>query len=296
MLPIRCFNCKRSLMLLRSQAMWSFLDLAAAKKFDTPEPLFPGWIKGEERVVVFSPHDDDALLGAGYLILAALEQAAKVDLVIFCDGRAGYSRPEDREGIVGRRKQETLRAYQRLGLEPAAIHRLELPDFSVPLYLGWKLPNGGDGLFARLIPLLRRLRPTRLLIPNGWREHLDHTGVHQAGVFFSPQVGDAILADWGQAPAVRNLLVYSVWGDFPPGQPGAKGLRADRAILAPARVEERIQEAVAEFASQAEVIAGLTQARAFRIFQGQALEVYQTLDLRPPLDYRPYWDRVKSLP
>jgi len=272
--------------------MWTFLDLGAGLKSRTPDPLFPGWTPGSERVVIFSPHDDDALLGAGYLILAALEESAQVQLIIFCDGRAGYSRIEERESIVARRRGETQRAYQRLGLKPEAITRLDLPDFSVPHYLGWKLPSGADGLFARLIPLLRELRPTRLCLPNGWREHFDHTGVHQAGVFFGPQVGDAVLADWGHAPAIRSALVYSVWGDFPPGAPK---LRADRAILAPAEVEKRIQEALAEFASQAELIAGLVQARSARTEAGRALELYQSLDPRPPLDYGPYWRRVHSL-
>ena len=275
--------------------MWTFLDLHAGLKSRTPDPLFPGWTPGSERVVIFSPHDDDALLGAGYLILAVLEEAAHVHLVIFCDGRAGYSRVEDRDRIVARRRAETQRAYQRLGLLPEMITRLDLPDFSVPHYLGWKLPTGKDGLFARLLPLLRELRPSRLCLPNGWREHYDHTGVHQAGVYFGPQVGDAVLADWGQAPALRSALVYSVWGDFPPGEPGAQGLRADRAILAPADTEKRIQEALAEFASQADVIAGLVQTRSARTEAGRALELYQSLDPRPLLEYGPYWRRVHSL-
>jgi hypothetical protein len=275
--------------------MFRYLDLSAGQEFKSPEPLFPGWSPDKERVAVFSPHDDDALLGAGYLILAMLAEGAAVDLIIFCDGRAGYSRPEARESIIVRRGQETRKAYQRLGLPPEAIQRLDLPDFSVPHYLGWKLPAGGEGLFARLIPLLRRLRPTRLCLPNGWREHLDHTGVYQAGVFFGPQVGDAILADWGQAPAVRSVLVYSVWGDFPPAAAGSRELRADRAILAPAEVEERVRQCLQDFASQAEVLAPLVQARSLRLDQGRALELYQTLDPRPALDYRPYWPRVRAL-
>jgi len=275
--------------------MWTFLDLGAGLKSRTPDPLFPGWTPGSERVVIFSPHDDDALLGAGYLILAVLEESARVELVVFCDGRAGYSRVEERDTIVGWRKEECRRAYGRLGLPPDAITRLDLPDFSVPHYLGWKLPSGADGLFARLLPRLRELRPTRLCLPNGWREHFDHTGVHQAGVFFGPQVGDAVLADWGRASAVRSALVYSVWGEFPARELGAPGPRADRAILGPAEAEKRIQEALAEFASQAEVIAGLQQARSARTEAGRALELYQSLGLRPALDYGPYWQRVHSL-
>lgn len=273
--------------------MFRYLDLSTGQESKSPELLFPAWSGPQERITVFSPHDDDALLGAGYLLLAMLTEGAALDLIIFCDGRAGYSRPQERESIIARRREETLSAYQHLGIKPSSLHRLDLPDFSLPHYLGWKLPHGAEGLFARLIPLLRRLRPTRLILPNGWREHLDHTAVYLAGLFFGPQVGDAVLADWGQAPAVQSALVYSVWNDFPPSRAGDRGPRADRAIVAPAEVETRVQQGLHQFASQAEIISGLIQNRRGRVNQDQALELYQTIELRPRLDYRLYWERLR---
>ena len=35
--------------------------------------LFPGWKGADERVCVYSPHDDDAILGAGYAMRAAMD-------------------------------------------------------------------------------------------------------------------------------------------------------------------------------------------------------------------------------
>ena len=55
--------------------------------------LFPGWDGKNERLVVYSPHDDDAILGAGYAMRAAIEDGAEVYIVIVCSGNAGYSTP-----------------------------------------------------------------------------------------------------------------------------------------------------------------------------------------------------------
>ena len=52
--------------------------------------LLDGW-REEEVVVAFSPHDDDALLGCGYLLHHLLERKITVYVVIFCNGNAGYS-------------------------------------------------------------------------------------------------------------------------------------------------------------------------------------------------------------
>ena len=34
--------------------------------------IFPGWEGEKERLMVYSPHDDDAILGAGYAMRAAI--------------------------------------------------------------------------------------------------------------------------------------------------------------------------------------------------------------------------------
>ena len=48
-----------------------FYDLRAGRGSRDIDLLFPGWSPGDERVLVLSPHDDDALLGAGYALAAA---------------------------------------------------------------------------------------------------------------------------------------------------------------------------------------------------------------------------------
>lgn len=72
-----------------------YYDLKQQTGSDSIDLLFPGLDPTNEHVVVFSPHDDDAILGAGYLICALQEIGCPVTILIFCDGRAGYSTPAE---------------------------------------------------------------------------------------------------------------------------------------------------------------------------------------------------------
>ncbi|WP_406676820.1 PIG-L deacetylase family protein [Moorella sp. ACPs] len=95
---------------------FSYYDFRKRIKSQNIEVLFPGWEAGKEKVVVFSPHDDDAILGAGYLLQSVVVNGGEPFVLIFCNGNAGYSNPEEREVIVEKRKEETKAAYAILGL------------------------------------------------------------------------------------------------------------------------------------------------------------------------------------
>lgn len=275
-------------------------DLRERVRSHSMDVLFPEWQEGEERVMVFSPHDDDGLLGAGYVILAALVNGAEVYIGIFCDGWAGYSTAEEAATIVERRRGETLAAYGALGIPEDHIARFDYPDLSLWSWLGWHLPGGAEGTNAQVLPRMRELKPTRLLVPNGYREHVDHEAAFRVGVTDGPQVGGAILAEYGLAERIRSYLQYSVWSDFSPEDAlvaGAPvGLRANRAIAARPEVEERIVQAIGRFESQSQVIARILEARRRnRVCEGQALEVYLAFDPRPPLNYAPYHHLIAQI-
>ncbi len=167
-------------------AAFSYYDLRGGIKSRDIDLLFPGWAEGDERVAVISPHDDDGVLGAGYLILAALANGARVTLVVVCNGCFGYSRPEDKPTIVARRKAETLAAYQMLGLSADDIIFLDYPDFSAWPNLGWHLPGGQTGAMSRFLPAMRQKAPTRLVLPNSYREHQDHEAAYRIGAYDGP--------------------------------------------------------------------------------------------------------------
>jgi len=278
---------------------YRFYDLRAGRGGEEIDILFPGWQAGDERLMVLSPHDDDALLGAGYAISAALAHGAEAHVCIYCDGSAGYSVPEDRERIVAVRREETYTAYGLLGLGPEHVHRLELPDFSANQYLGWKLASGGYGVLQTLLPLMRRLRVTRLFVPNGHREHLDHEATYDSGRYDGVQVGDPVLVDLGAPYPLRSTAIYAVWGDLSPEDALLHGapvdIRANRAIVADYAVEQTLARGLAAWRSQAQIIEGLLAARRERDCGLGMLEVYTAFDPRPRLDYGPYVRLVRNL-
>ncbi|MGQ9629988.1 MAG: PIG-L deacetylase family protein [bacterium] len=276
-----------------------YYDLRRGVRSREIDLIFPGWNCGDERIAVLSPHDDDGILGAGYAILAALANGGEVYIFIFCDGRAGYSFPEDKDGIVERRREETSAAYRILGIQKGHIVRFDYPDFSLAFSIGWIMPGGGEGTISRVLPALRKLKITRLLIANGYREHIDHEAVSKVGGFDGPQVGDSILVDWGAPVKIKSFLEYPVWGDFSPEDALISGsdlrVRGNRAIKATSIVEETIASGLKEFRSQERVIEGLLRAREGRRREDGYIEVYLAFDPRPALDYSPYHRAIESI-
>jgi LmbE family N-acetylglucosaminyl deacetylase len=286
----------RELMVRKSD--FRFVDIQHRLLSEQIGLMFPAWKPGDERVVVLSPHDDDAVLGAGHLILASRAFGGEVHILIYSSGCLGYSRPQDKDTIVETRKAETFQAYEQLGVPRDSIHRLEMDDLSVLAYVGWRMPCGADGTVARVLPLLRSIEATRLLIPNHYRENVDHEAVYKSGVYEGPQVGDAIMADCGAAMPVRSALQYSVWGEFSPEDAlvhgRAPGLRADRLALTRLKVAGVVDEALSAWKSQAQIIGALLAARSARRFGDWVMEAYVTLDTRPPLDYSTYADFLRA--
>jgi len=283
----------------RTMEGFVFYDLQGKVRSDSIDLLFPGWRGDDEVVAVLSPHDDDAILGAGYLILAAQSFGAEVYVLIFCDGRAGYSFPEERETIVERRRRETVEAYSVLGIPQERVVRFDRPDFSLIPYIGWLLPDGSVGVFEKHLKTLRQIKVTRMVIPNGYREHIDHEACSRIGAYDGPQVGDPVLADWGMADPVLSYLIYSVWGDFSPEDAvisgRSPGLRANRAVGAPFEVEDRVISAIKSWGSQAKIIENLVKSRAGRRMKDRVIEVYLEIDPRPPLDYTPYRRAIEDI-
>lgn len=255
--------------------------------------IFPGWKSDEERLCIFSPHDDDAVLGAGYAISAAIKSGAEVFIYIFCRGNAGYSTTEEKDTIEGTRIYETYRSYKMLGVSEENIIRFNYSDFSVCQSIGWQLNSGLEGSFKDIITSLRKNRITRLLVPNHYREHLDHWAVGLIGTYYAPQAGDPVLVDWNEPEKIVSVLQYSTWGDLSPEDMLIKGrvdgLRANRIILAPECVEEEVCEAIMRYRSQAEIIKGLISVRQNRKNnRGMYAEVYLSYDPRPKMNYSPY--------
>jgi LmbE family N-acetylglucosaminyl deacetylase len=269
-----------------------FIDFSRLRKSGQIDLIFPEWKKGE-RIAFFSPHDDDAVLGAGYLILATGKSEGVPVVIVFCRGDAGYSTPAEKKGIVGRRKKEAVRAYGTLGVNSKDIRFFSLPDFSLRAHLD-RRPPWGKGIFDRIISILRQDRISRVVFSSGHLEHWDHTAVFEAGIYAASQAQDPILVDLGRPHPMKTYLSYSVWGDFEPAPPG-QSTRADLGILASDEDEQRVIAAISEFSSQARIIENIVSRRQKRKTKGRYLELYKTIRIRQPIDYAHYFYLLKKI-
>ncbi|NVM04141.1 MAG: PIG-L family deacetylase, partial [Candidatus Helarchaeota archaeon] len=270
-----------------------FYDLSKRTKSKGISIFFPDWQNEHENVMILSPHDDDALLGAGYIIKAAQAFGGKVYVTIFHDGSTGYSEIELKDKIIEIRKKETRKAFEIIQIPSENIYRFEIPDFSGINFLGWKHLNGKEGVFRKIVSNFRRLKITRLIIANGYREHLDHTAVFLSGTFDGVQAGDSISIDWGVPIKIKSYLIYSVWGKFSPQDALITGrkttIRGNLAIAVLEEVERDIQSAIKEFKSQSQIINYILNARKERKMEnGKYLEVYQKINPRPRININPY--------
>lgn len=273
-------------------AAYDFLDIRT-EGFGGIEVLFPDWKPGDERLCVYSPHDDDAILGAGYAIRAALDAGGEAYLIIVCSGDCGYSTPEEKDTIVERRHREAVNVYRAFGIPEENILFLNYPDFSALSYVGRNIAPGREGHFREVITMLRKKRITRILAPNHYHEHVDHVAASMMAQYDAPQAGDAHSVDWADPYPVRSTAQYSVWAELDPEDALVAGrdpkLRADTVLIADASVEAVVAKGLAEYVSQQAIIADLLEQRKARqLPDGRFIEVYRRFDPRPKLDFEPY--------
>jgi LmbE family N-acetylglucosaminyl deacetylase len=264
-----------------------FVDFGTGARGGDIGLLFPGWKKGES-VAFLSPHDDDAALGAGYLLLAVKKAGGRPLVLVFCKGDAGYSKADEKRTIVARRRREAVAAYGLLGVPPEDIHFFGRPDLSLMGQIDRVSPDGRKGVVDELLCVLRARRAGRVVFTSPNHENWDHTAVYYLGMYVAPQAGDPILADLGAPSPIVSMLVYSVWGDLAPKAGG--GLRADLGILADDTDEQAVRAGLAGFASQAAIMENTAAARrdARRGPDGW-LELYGRAAVREPVDYFAYF-------
>lgn len=263
------------------------IDFAGKRRGRGLDLIFPGWKPGE-TVAFLSPHDDDAVLGAGCLLQAVSAAGGVALVLVFCRGDAGYTTIGAKETIVAVRREETRRAYASLGVRESDILAFDVPDFALLETLVRRPGPMGESLFDRLIAVLRARRVSRIVFSSGHLEHADHTAVFGHALYTAPQAGDPILADLGPPSPIRSFLAYAVWSDFEPAVDPALPA-ADKGVLADEAAECRVRGALAEFGSQGEILRRTAAARRDeRKAEGGYLELFRTYDIRRPIEAAPY--------
>lgn len=267
-----------------------FVDFAALRRGPDFGLIFPEWQDGE-TVAFLSPHDDDVLLGAGYLLKAVLDQGGVPMVFIFCSGDAGYSTIAEKAHISEVRRREAEDAYGVLGIPRENLLFWEVPDFSLMPQVNRGSAEGG-GLFDEQVSMFRSHGVSRVVCSSGYYEHWDHTAVFYMGLYTSPQAGDPILADLGAPQPVKTCLIYSVWGDFDPSFGISPAVRADRAILAESDTEVKLRDSVRRFVSQGRIFQSIVAHREKRKSDRGFLELYQEARIRSQTDFAPYFERL----
>jgi LmbE family N-acetylglucosaminyl deacetylase len=197
----------------------------------TPFVDFATLIPPGHRIVVVAPHPDDEVIGCGGLLAAAAERNDNpVALIAVTDGEACYppSRHCTRQQLAAIRRAESMEALTRLGLTPASIARLGLPDGEV---------RKNSKILVQ--QLQRLLRPADVVITT-WRHdgHADHDAVGAVAAGRPHQRG-------------AQLIEVPIWAWHRPavGELRSRGVRASRLALT-TRWEVRKEYALEAYASQ----------------------------------------------
>jgi LmbE family N-acetylglucosaminyl deacetylase len=186
--------------------------------------IFDDWQADREVWMFLAAHDDDIITGAGMAFQAALAEEIEVHAVITTDGRMGYCVPQQRVTISRVRQAECVKSFEILGLPEERIHFLSFPDCALSAHQGRQLRTeghpteiaGASGMQNAYSYILRKIRPTRVILPTIADLHPDHRITNsemQISLFHAqgqiwPELGEPI-------EEVPKVYEYATYCDFP---------------------------------------------------------------------------------
>lgn len=212
------------------------------------------WQGKKERFLMISPHDDDAVLGAGLLIQLARRENVPVHILIVTDGRMGYCSEEEKDSISEIRRNESYECYQSLGIPKKNIIWLGFPDCQLNSYRGRapvesKEPlaiKGFTGLQNAFTYHLRKIKPTQCFLPT-WNDlHPDHRIIYEEMLISLFHAAGNIWPELGRPLSnVPYVHTYAVYCDFL--EPPTLRMRTPRSYL------EKKLKAISAFRSQKQI-------------------------------------------
>jgi LmbE family N-acetylglucosaminyl deacetylase len=237
----------------------------------------------QERWLLVSPHDDDACMGGGLLMLAAAREGVDVHAAIVTDGRMGYCTLEQRDKIIDIRRRETTESFELLGIGKDKMSFLGFPDGGLAVYRGRRACDNGEpqvcgftGLQNAFTHLLRQVRPTRVFVPTIADLHPDHqitnaelliSLFHASGGIW-PELGEPL----NDVPKVYELAVYC---DFP--EPPQIQIKSDDAAF------EKKLASIAAYKSQLQIqllVASLRAAGPYEYLRELNFKFYSPKNYR----------------
>ena len=219
-----------------------------------PADVWTHWQGDKERWLFVSAHDDDIAAGAGLTLLAGLANGVTTFAAYFANGNMGYCSPEHRLDIARIREKEADRSFEYLGLPKENLFRFNYDDANLLQKSGRRFAElgecnemfGASGLQNDITWLLRKVKPTRLFLPNHRDLHPDHQAVHMDMVICIFHAWGPIWPELGEANSdVPKLYEYATYSDFvsPPTM----------RIRVPDELVERRLESVAMYESQQQI-------------------------------------------
>ena len=219
-----------------------------------PADVWTDWRGADERWLFVSAHDDDIAAGAGLTLLAGLANGVTSFAAYCSNGRMGYCSPEQRMNIVQIRKEEADRSFEYLGLPKENLIRFDYDDGCLMQESGRRFAEsedrnelfGGVGLQNSLTWMLRKVKPTRLFLPNHRDLHTDHKAVHMDLLVSIFHAWGTIWPELGEpSTEIPKLYEYATYSDFvsPPTM----------RIRVPDELVHRRLESIAMYKSQTQI-------------------------------------------
>jgi LmbE family N-acetylglucosaminyl deacetylase len=182
-----------------------------------------------ESALVLAPHYDDEVLGCGGLLAQLAAAGAAVRVLFLTDGGGGSEEVADRQTYRKRRREESGKVCEILGL--AGCDHLGLPDGALERHL--------DEAAAGIRRALLTQRPDLLLVPSPLEVSSDHRAAFAA---LHRLLGPVREGSPDQEPSSGlRVLLYEV------NHPGHPDLLVDVTAEAPV-----LEKAMAAYASQGE--------------------------------------------
>jgi LmbE family N-acetylglucosaminyl deacetylase len=236
-----------------------------------------------ERWLFVSPHDDDVVVGGGLWMMAAVEAAVDVHLLVVTDGRQGYCNDQQRSTIVEDRRGELFEGYEMLGVKGRNIYALAYADAGLHSFQGRRPAQGSEreriagyvGLQNTLTHYLRRVCPTRVFVPGASDYHPDHQIVHNELLISIFHASGEIWPELGEPCGLPSVYEMAIYCDFA-NDPNLE-LKADQG-----RFQLKL-DAIGVFQSQQQVAKLVQEVREggpYEYFHEMKFEFYSPLSYR----------------
>lgn len=170
-----------------------------------------------KRIIVFSPHFDDDVIGCGGTLHKHVLAGDEVTIIYFTDGREGDPDNPDKNLVKTVRKEEARRATAILGIKN--LEFLDEPETQL---------KTNKKLLKNLKDTFEKIRPELIYMPSFIENHIDHLEVNR--IFFR-LVKDLNIK--------FNVCAYEAWTPIPPN-----------IIVDIGEVIEKKEQALKEYKSQ----------------------------------------------